>query len=156
MQNEAIFSDLLSVIQTKRDLIILLDEIAMLKLSVYKTDSSKFESVLREKVRKKTADILTNYMEKGNLTTAAARETFLNSLEVGLKKIPFVELTVALEPTGTTSEKIVSWVRGSAPGSIVDLKIDRNIIAGAIISSNGKYFDGSISKKLEEYLNGQI
>lgn len=147
MQNEAVFSDLMKVILTRRDITILMSEISLLKESVYKTDTAVFGSTLRDKVRKKVADIIGPAIEK-----ETDREKFLNHLESLFKKVPTVEIVIATDLTQGTNDRIVDTIRQSVPGSVVDFKIDRSVMAGATISNSGKYFDGSIAKKLREFL----
>ncbi len=152
MQNEVVFSELMKVILTRRDISILMSEISVLKESVYKTDTAVFGSTLRDKVRKKVADILGPVLEK-----ESDKEGFLNKLETAFKKVPTVEIVIAIDLTQSLNDRIVNLIRESVPGSVVDFKIDRGIMGGATISNAGKYFDGSVSKKLKEYLiNGKI
>ncbi|MEK7498155.1 MAG: hypothetical protein AAB656_04540 [Patescibacteria group bacterium] len=134
MQNEAAYSLLIKVILTKRDSNILIGELDVLKNSLFKTDSNAFEVVLKEEVRKKVADVIEFYISKG-----ADKKVLIEFLDSKFRKVPTLDLTIAFDPTGAILERMSKWVRENVGEVLLDLKIDRSIVCGAIVSFGGKY-----------------
>lgn len=143
MQNEAVYSDFINIISTKHDLNILLAEIDMLSAALFKTNEKAFNETLENKVRKKVADIILFRVEKG-----ADKKSLLSELNSWARSVPIIELTIAFEPTVKVVERVSQWVRMNVGEAVIDYKIDRRIMGGAVIVFKGKIIDCSLIKKI--------
>lgn len=143
MQNEAAYSELVKVILTKRDSNILIGELGVLRRALFKTTPGAFEAVLKEEVRKKVADVIEFYISKG-----ADKEKLIGFLESKFRDLPTLVLTISFDPTGAIVERISKWVRGNVGEVLLDLRIDRSVVAGAQISFNGKYYSDGYADML--------
>jgi len=71
-------------------------------------------------------------------------------LKEKLKSLPIFSLTIGFEPTEEFKEKLVHWIKENVEKkAVLDLKIDKEILGGAIISWQGKYKNYSLSEKLK-------
>jgi len=74
-----------------------------------------------------------------------------------LKKIEFIDLTVATEPSSQTLRKISDWIKNSVGQNIaMNIIVDKDIIAGAIISFKGKYLDLSTKSQLDSAIKKYV
>lgn len=143
MQNDQIYSE----IQTKEDFKLVNNELDLLESGLYKKGKASFEEILAGSIRKSTANMISN------LLTIKNQKEVITELKNQLAMVKFMELTISFEPSTKTINKISSLVKSSiSPNIALDIKIDKEIIGGAVISYNGKYLDFSLKKKLEEVL----
>lgn len=142
MQNEAIYSDLIKVLLTREDVNKLLWEIGVLRESLFKTDAGAFANILKSQVRKQVADVIEKYISAGD------RVALLDFLEEKFKETPDIKLTLAFDPTQETIQKVSKWVKMSVGDVLIDYKVDRSIIGGAIVEYGGKIGDFSVKKLL--------
>lgn len=86
-----------------------------------------------------------------------AKPSDIQSILEKLKKLtlglPVLELTVAYKPSAKIERRIVEWCE-EAIGTNVILKFSKNpeIVAGAIVSFQGRMHDYSLEKKINELL----
>jgi len=144
MQNETAYSDLIKLIVTKRDSNILIEELSVLKSSLFKTDPKAFDEALNQSVRKKIADIILFYVSKG-----ADKKALVEYLEERFRKLPSLSLTIAFDPTVQVLDRIAKWVRDAKGEVLLELKIDRSIVCGAIVTFGGKFYDGGYANLIK-------
>lgn len=144
MQNEAAYSDLIKQVLTKRDSNILIDELDMLKKSLFKTDPKAFEEVLNKNVRKKVADVILFYVGKGT-----DKKALIEYLDEKFRKLPSLSLTIAFDPTTQVLERIAAWVRQNKGEVVLELKVDRDIVCGAVVTFGGKFYDGGFGEAIK-------
>lgn len=76
---------------------------------------------------------------------------FIQDLVTDLNTVLSISLIVAVEPTEKTLREISAWIsRNNSVKVFLDLKIDPNIIGGAVIEYNGSYRDYSLKKRMAE------
>lgn len=151
MQNDQVFSEILNLVSTKDDFLLLTKELDLLGQSLYKLGQSSFESALVNSVRKSTASVVSNAVAGGK------KPDVLDRLKEELKKIEFIDLTVATEPSSQTLRKISDWVKSSVGQNIaINIIVDKDIISGAIISFRGKYLDFSIKSQLDSAIKKYV
>ena len=144
MQNDQIYSDIANLIATKADLNLMNSELDLLENSLYKTGVNSFDSVLREKVRE-------------GLRAIIKEPADLKKVKEYVNQIKFLELTLAVDPTKKTLDRIINWVAETINQRVaLDIKIDQSIIGGAVIIFEGKYFDGSVKAKLEKITQNYV
>ncbi len=151
MQNDQVFSEILNLVSTKDDFLLLTKELDLLGQSLYKLGQESFESALANSVRKSTASIVSNAIVGQDKVDA------LDKLKEELKKIEFIDLTVATEPSSQTLRKISDWIKNSVGQNIaMNIIVDKDIIAGAIISFKGKYLDLSTKSELDNAIKKYV
>jgi F0F1-type ATP synthase delta subunit len=82
---------------------------------------------------------------------------YLEQISDSVKKTPIINITLAFRPKQSTTQKIYDWLslRLRKP-VLLNFKVERQIIAGAIIEFKGKYFEYTVHKSLNEYLTEHI
>ena len=82
-----------------------------------------------------------------------AAKDFLFALATKIPTIPVITLTVAFEPEEQTLESISEWFLVNMNMQMLfSIIIDRNVVGGATITYNGKFFDFSIKPIFERTL----
>jgi len=77
--------------------------------------------------------------------------SFLESLKEIIKKLKVVNLVLAFDPSSKTIDKIHSFISNNIGiGYILDIEVSESILAGAIVICNGRYFDNSLKKSIED------
>ena len=117
------YSDILDQVTTKPELDALVGEIDMYRDNMYRSG--------KEPVR----EVLVKYKDE------------LDKLRQAALDLPVVRLTLALTPPGNWILEIRNWVI-KAVGEVVvlDIRVDKSILGGAIIENQGKYGDYSLRK----------
>jgi F0F1-type ATP synthase delta subunit len=76
---------------------------------------------------------------------------FFETLKTLLKKFKIVKLVLAFDPTRKTIEHIHSFIENAiGVGYILDIEVSEDVLGGAIIIFNGKYYDFSLKKNIED------
>jgi hypothetical protein len=149
MQNDKIYSDILnSLVRTKAEANILLDEIDRLAVSIFKTGDGDFASTLNRGIRAKTAYFI------GQLDPSTDREEFLKTLRQKITEIDYLRLVIAFEPTLEIIDKVYTWVHQNIGSNIsLDLTIDKTILGGAIIEYKGRIGNFALITDVKKYFS---
>ena len=126
-------------------------EIDFLLTCVFKSKNKSLDDLL-EKISPKSALILKNVLSKNKLAENN-KDLIGKALLAQKNKLNYkiISITLAFEPSETTIGNIYSWVMEKLGTEyILDIDIDKTIMAGAIISFNGSYKDFTVKKNLEE------
>lgn len=87
-------------------------------------------------------------------TSNDAIKKFLTSIQEAVEKIPILSLTIAFDPNEESLKSISQWFLVTLNKQIlVDIKVDRKLIAGAVINFNGKFKDYSIKPMFDEIVS---
>ncbi|HVZ11499.1 MAG TPA: F0F1 ATP synthase subunit delta [Patescibacteria group bacterium] len=119
--------------------------------SVYKSNFN-LEIVLSEKFGMNKKDKFLEILRNNNvdISSTSAISDFFNKIIDMLPNIPVLSLTIAFEPTDKTLENVSEWFLLNLKRQVLlDFKIDKNILGGAIIFSKGKYLDYSIRSRFD-------
>jgi len=77
------------------------------------------------------------------------KEEFLNGLRKELEVLKVMRLELAYRPSAEDAAFYHDWVLGNlGEGILLDFFLEPEVIAGAVISFEGKYFDYSVKRKL--------
>lgn len=68
-----------------------------------------------------------------------------------LEQMKKVRLTVARDLTDPAIDKIYRRVAEWVKDAVVDIAVDSRVLGGAKVEFGGKYYDGTIKNRLEEY-----
>jgi F0F1-type ATP synthase delta subunit len=97
----------------------------------------KFISLLREK--------------EVSIESKSALNQFFGKIQETILSLPTAILTFAIEPNEQILKSTSDWFLINLKKQVlIELKIDPNIIAGAVVSFQGKHLDCSIRSKFEE------
>lgn len=141
------YSDILSCVKTSQDKAILLSEINTLLKSLFEPKKG-VEETLKSEVRAGIASVI-----RAKLAEGEDLEKYLSGLAQELESRQEVKLELAFEPTEKTLEHISAWLAANVgEHAIVSLAVNSALLGGAVVSFNGKYYDGSLCKVVEETL----
>lgn len=134
------------IIATVEDQHQLLEELAALEESLYKTNEGKWEETLNSKVRPEVAEIIVReIVNAGN-----DKKKYLREMIDAVKQMKTMKITLAFAPTTNLVNNITKWIKlALGAGIILKIDIDKNILGGARIAFDGKYYDGSLKQKWE-------
>lgn len=125
---------------------------------LYEVDFNLEKTLTNEfgmKKKDKFMELLRN-IKMNNSSNELMKELFVNIQET-VKKIPVLSLTIAFEPDETNLKAFLQWFLFSLNRQIIiDVQVDRNIIAGAAINFNGKYKDYSVKPLFDEVIKQKL
>jgi hypothetical protein len=149
--NDYNYDNILSELRTVDDLDFLNAEIDMLLVSLYKTDPTEYQNILKAKIQQKLAEELTLSMteQKVALDDRDQLESYLNGLKKFLSFIPVLHLTLAYQPGNDEINQLAEWARTQTGKPVVlHLYHNSSLLGGAVITFEGKYIDLSLKKRL--------
>ncbi len=144
---------ILPQIATKEYYTIFMQQLDMLLLDLYGYSMSELQERLTSAYDYKFAHIISAHLASNNLVltsdTVSAVDACLRELKESLLAVNTLELYIAFHPTELFLRKLNSWVALNLPShTLLDLKIDSRIIAGAKIYFNGRTLDASFATGL--------
>lgn len=81
------------------------------------------------------------------------KEFFIN-LQEALDRVPVLKLDLAFEPGGETVRKLRSWTDEKlGENTILDVRVDREILGGARIMFGGRYFEWTLKEEVAKILD---
>ena len=137
-------------IKTTNDAMELSQVLDQISENLFKTDASAMESVLKEvpydlgmALNKLAAEHNIGMEDKGHV------QQFFVKLQEDLTAMPVVKLTVAVKPKAELIKMIHEWFyRTYHKVVLLDITVNPEILGGSIVSVGGKYYDGSIKKRI--------
>lgn len=120
----------------------------------------KLENVLSEELGIDKKDKFLAFLRENKMSNSSQEnlKDFLEKLQQTIREIPVVNLNIAFEPNQETLKSILQWFSFSLNKQVIlDIKVERALIAGATINYNGKFKDYSVklifNKITEQSLN---
>lgn len=142
---------------TKRDLLLMLDDINQLKEEIFLQTTIPLKERIKRKdfyfneVKSEVAG--SNFFEM----PLDAQNEFLDRLKKGLESLEAIKLIVAVPIREHFVKKIKEWlVNNGFNVDILDIVKDPEIVGGAIIEYRGRYCNFSLAKEIEAYFNRKI
>lgn len=152
MNVEQLYKELFAEIHTVTESLDILHQIDNLIQSLFNTKMS-FQEKLDMYLEFSIKNNLLMLLERSGIDIgdANAIENFLTQLKTRIREIPVFEFSVAYEPTSTTVKHVAEWIYFNLHQNVlIDIKVNPELIGGAIIGFNGKMGDFSLKKKIEE------
>ena len=153
---EKIFEKLSQKIITLEDLILLLEEINLIKKTIYNNAniplSEKLKGKIREGLRKEIEKL-----EKESVFPSSPKEqtSFFEEFKNFLFKIPNVKLEIAFEPSKIFVSKIENWFKQNIKKRVIlNIVVSPKIVGGAKIEYQGRWKNYSLEKKLKKLYEG--
>lgn len=146
------FAEIIEGVKTKSDAGELLRELELLENGLYNSDDNAILKLLDEGVSKKLSSVIKDNILKGNQSyTTDVVKTILREITDSVNKLEIFRIDIGIEPTEKMIDKIYRWISDNVETKcILDISVDKSIIAGARISFRGKYADMTMDKKWDE------
>ncbi len=139
------YSNIFSLIRTAQDRDILLSEIKAVKEVQFEPKTS-LESVFTSRLRASVAAIFRTKAEGGAL------DSYMTGLEAALASLNEVKMTLAREPSEEVVDAISTWLsKNMGENTIFSVTVNPQALGGALVSFQGKYYDGSLEHELAQY-----
>lgn len=128
---------------TKEDLIFFLQEINSLEKFVFEKEKNFFFKKLEEVFGKEFKDFfLSQPLEEQLFLFKKIKEEFQN--------LPQLKLEIAFQPDRGFILRLKKWLDEEVgQGIILDIFFDPDVVGGAIVEYQGKYFDFSLGKEID-------
>jgi F0F1-type ATP synthase delta subunit len=117
---------------------------------LFKTDASAMDAVMKE-VPYDLGMALNKLAAEHNvgMDNKAGVQQFFVKLQDDLTAMPVVKLTLAVKPKAELINTIHEWFyRTYHKIVLLDITVNPDIMGGSIVSVGGKYYDGSIVKRM--------
>ncbi len=154
--------DLSHFCKTKGQALDFASRIAAIAETIYHTNFS-LERALTEQFGVQKKDRFIALLREQQISTESrnALKEFFALLSEKVTSLPVLALTLAFEPSDTVLQAISQWFLLNAKKQVLmDIQIDRSLIAGATLTFNGKFKDYSIrtqfQKVVSETLSSQV
>lgn len=152
------FSPFLNSIYDMNGFLGMVDEINLIERSLFRGK----EGPISQKARDFTTGNIINIfeeLEKAGLepTTDQRQMQFLKDLVDYIKKLPFIKVSIAFEPTNTFLMKLNSQICAIVGKKVIlDVVINQYLIGGAIFEYNGKVGRFTLDTQLDEVLTKAV
>jgi F0F1-type ATP synthase delta subunit len=94
---------------------------------------------------------------KVNTDSASVLKEFLEKMQEKTSSLPVLTLTIAFEPTDQSLRSFSEWLLlNNNKHILLDIEVEKNLVAGASITYNGKYANYSIFPKFEKALKEAV
>jgi F0F1-type ATP synthase delta subunit len=134
------------VVLTKEDLMTFLEEVQILKDSLFQSGPQAFELALADKVRSKIGPAITADLKD----FPGDKQEYLQEIGEYMEGLPQIELTIGYEPTPEAVTRMVQYLRTLAGKPVtVSLLVSPAIMGGATIVSDGNFRDYSLGMRLQ-------
>lgn len=136
-------------VKTKQEASQIMRELEVLETALYNNNKDDFLHELEEGVSVKLAEtIKTALASDVKCNSLEGKKELINDLKQSVKEAVAMELVVGSEPSQKMVDKVSDWVKKNLnPKCVVDIVVDKSIIAGAKITYQGRYFDGTVNKQ---------
>jgi hypothetical protein len=140
----------LNGIMLKSEAVDWLRELDILDQAVYKTEGQVFDEVLEREVGSRLAGVVRDEMRvKG--AGIEVKSEIVRELRVGVNALQEVKLEVAIELPREMLRRIHKWLRENiSAGIVMEVVMDKEILVGVRITSQGKYADLTAQKDWPE------
>lgn len=144
--------DLSAFFSTKSEANDYMTRIAQLSERVYNTDFD-LEKELAEKLGLNKKEKFMILLRDNNISTSSnsALKAFFEKIIAVTTSLPVLSVTIAFEPRDTTLKKLSDWfILNFKSQALFELKVDKNIIGGAVIDFKGKHGDFTIKTRFDQ------
>lgn len=136
---------------------LILDALKQAKNSIF-DQTKKSHEILKNKLPFDLADLIFESAKEANidLEDSNQAQNFYKEIETSLQNRPIVDLTLAFGPSYELLQKISNWWnKNIEPNILLNIKIDKKLVAGAIIGYNGIMKDFTLRQILGTYLENK-
>jgi len=149
---------IIEIIKTKQEAVMLQKQLDQLLTSIYA--NKPFEEIAAEELtfekKEKLFDLIRYY--RIDIRDHSHLQTFLQELKTVIQQVPIVALSLAFYPKQELIAAISTWFLAHIKKPfLLDITVNEALLGGTVVAFNGKYFDYSLKKILEDkYAKGEI
>jgi F0F1-type ATP synthase delta subunit len=150
--------DLSDFFQTKQAAIDFSSRLSAILDEVYKSNFN-LENALLEQFGIEKKEKFLSLLRDCNISSQSqtALKTFLGTVQKQIAALPTLSIKIAFEPDSQTVKTISDWfIINMKKQVLLDIAVDKNIIAGCSISFDGAYQNFSIKPRLEQIISETI
>lgn len=147
--------DLSDLFQTKAQADDFSDRLALIAKKLFETSFNP-ESALLEHFGIKKKDMFMTLLRNNNVNpdSRLAIKEFIEKIQAKITALPVLSIILAFEPKEETLIALSSWFSLNTNKQVLfDVSVDRGLIGGAAIYSNGKFLDFSIRPHFQKALS---
>jgi F0F1-type ATP synthase delta subunit len=147
-----IYFDLITSLRTTQEVASFVSEIDTLALIFFKSEKVSMEKALNS-ISTDSAKKIMQVFSKNSLdiNDRDVVADFFDILKKLMKKFKVIKLILAFDPTRKTIENIHNFVKDIAGiGYILDIEVEADLLGGAVVIFDGKYYDFTLKKRIEE------
>lgn len=149
---------ILSVINTTEDLITLQNNIQELLKDLYHKNESDLSSLIDKLIPYQEAEIIKQDLVelKIDMQDKESARSYFEKLLEELETAEKFSLNIAYEPSAASVKLFTEYAKDKfGPDTVIELSINPDLIAGAIITYKGKYLDYSLGKKVSDLIDNK-
>lgn len=143
-------NSLIDKILTRRDAVETADKLGTVISRSFEKDQT-IEGLLKNYFDKDTLNAILETIKNSGEKTASEAES-LSQVKSIIETLPNLRLTIAVRPTVRMVESLSRTVRKIVnPNLTLEFDVDPTIIGGAVVVNNGKVFDHTVKRKVQEF-----
>lgn len=130
------------------------NRLSLVSRRIYETGFS-LETALLEQLGLEKKDSFFALLRNNEVNTESnsALADFFTLLADHVSKLPIATISLAFEPTEKILRSLSEWFTLNINRQVLfDIKIDPDLLAGAAITYNGKYFDFSVKSQFDQLI----
>lgn len=148
----SIYFDIIISLKTTLEVESFVGEIDTLMLKFFESEeismAKALDSISEDSSLKIRQVFAKNNLNYNNRDTVSR---FFKTLKELIEKLKVVKIVLAFDPSVKTIGNIHNFVTDTlGVGYILEIEVSQEILAGAIVIFNGKYFDFSLKKRIED------
>lgn len=151
-QSKAASDNILNLVRTKKEAVEFTSNLNSLTQSLFNIKvnvDKKMDEFLSAEQKERILALCKK--QNINVKDVLSFQKFLSNLKAKVEQMPTVTITLAFEPKPSTIANISDWfLLNTKKGLLLDIVVDKNLIGGATVVSQGIYKDFSVKKMLEE------
>lgn len=142
--------EIIHTLQTREDRDALIESLQELKNALFRQHGDVKE-VLQRNISHDTSRMLEGILSESNDRNTA--QELLEEIKARSEKLLVLQLELPFEPSDKNIEAIHEWVEKSLGKDVLlDISLDRSLAGGARIVLAGRYFQYSLSQKVDEII----
>jgi hypothetical protein len=155
------YSKILELLVSAEDVAKLQEEVALLKKALFQTPENKFAKALKTQVRAQVAQLFQEEWQAEKIERDGY-DAYFDGLDEVCGQLKTIKIDLAYQPTQSDLEEMVEWVQkagasgasanGTPARTILEFHHHPDIMGGAVIEYEGRYFDASLQKKVSTSL----
>ena len=147
--NEKI-SETLRQVRTVSDQIMMREAAGILEGSLYRKDGERTGKILADSLSERLYQAVGKILTDEILADQEELRKYFTGLKEGLQKMRVIHFEVVFDPDEDLIIEMTDWIlRELGEGIVIDFYLNPSIVGGAVIISEGEYFDFTLSVILE-------
>ena len=143
-------SETLRQIRTVSDQIMMREAVSILEGSLYRKDGEKTDKILASNLSERLYQNIEKILSDKILADQEQLRKYFAGLREGLQKMRVMHFEMVFDPDEDLIIEITDWIlRELGEDIVIDFYLNPSIVGGAVIISEGEYFDFTLSTILE-------